>query len=441
MEFSPYHSRSTHVCSRPRIDASRGDFGRVSASKLFQGRSREAEWRSSNHAHRWARTRCRRSAVDEAASIDVLCSDKTGTLTENALTVTAFHAMPGFNESHVLGVAALPSSDGGDDPVNGAIRAAAAKKVASDLPTLVKFIPFDPATKMSEATATDPGGAPVRAVKGAFAAVARLTQTDPKASKTANELEAKGFRVMAVAVGPTTALKLVGIIALSDPPRPDSAALIAELHTLGVRGVMVTGDAAATAAIVAHDVGLDGKRTSRQFTDWRHPDQQSLATSRSLARSGRYARSVRGRVQNRSGCKANAECSPECTKNLRRASTCARAGLRRTTCPLGPRERTPRFRDSHASAVWLARAAGWSRCGGKAPATRLFQPQRQQSNRDLACHDSSTHTLHLDFRGITGIGITRWQGRRPGRTIVSGWRVTRPERDPILPRLRLMTRR
>ena len=112
---------------------------------------------------------------------------------------------------------------------------------------------------MSEATATDPGGATVRAVKGAFTAVAGLTQAPPDASKTANELEAKGFRVLAVAVGPPAALKLAGIIALSDPPRPDSAALITELHALGVRTVMVTGDAPATAAIVAHAVGLDGK--------------------------------------------------------------------------------------------------------------------------------------------------------------------------------------
>jgi len=201
----------------------------------------------------------RLSAVDEAASIDVLCADKTGTLTENVLTVTAVHAMPGFDESHVLGVAALASSDGGDDPVDGAIRAAAAKKLTSDLPKLIKFVPFDPATKMSEATATDPGGATVRVVKGAFAAVAGLTQTNAEAAKTANELEAQGFRVLAVALGPPTALKLSGIIALSDPPRPDSAALIAELHTLGVRAVMVTGDAPATAAIVAHAVGLDGK--------------------------------------------------------------------------------------------------------------------------------------------------------------------------------------
>ena len=200
----------------------------------------------------------RLSAVDEAASIDVLCADKTGTLTENELTVTAVHAMPGFDEPHVLGLAALASSDGGQDPVDAAIRAAA-KKAASDLPKLIKFVPFDPGTKMSEATATDPGGATVRAVKGAFTAVAGLTQATPDASKTANELEAKGFRVLAVAVGPPAALKLAGIIALSDPPRTDSAALITELQALGVRAVMVTGDAPATAAIVAHDVGLEGK--------------------------------------------------------------------------------------------------------------------------------------------------------------------------------------
>jgi len=201
----------------------------------------------------------RLSAVDEAASIDVLCADKTGTLTQNQLTVTAVHAMPGFDESHVLGLAALASSDGGQDPVDGAIRAAAAKKAASDLPKLIKFVPFDPATKMSQATAAAPGGATVRAVKGAFAAVSGLTQAPPDAAKVADELEAKGYRVLAVAAGPPAALKLAGIIALSDPPRPDSAALIAELHTLGVRAVMVTGDAPATAAIVAHDVGMDGK--------------------------------------------------------------------------------------------------------------------------------------------------------------------------------------
>jgi len=200
----------------------------------------------------------RLSAVDEAASMDVLCADKTGTLTRNALTVTTVHPMPGFDEAHVLALAALASSDGGQDPVDGAIRAAAATKAISDAPKLVKFAPFDPAKKMSEATATDSTGGTQRIVKGAFAAVVGLAQPSPAAAAAAKELEGKGFRVLAVAAGTATAMKLAGLIALSDPPRPDSAALVTELHKLGVRTVMVTGDAPATASIVAKAVGLDG---------------------------------------------------------------------------------------------------------------------------------------------------------------------------------------
>ena len=200
----------------------------------------------------------RLSAVDEAATIDVLCADKTGTLTLNELKVTAVRPVDDFDEAHLLAMAALASSDGGQDPVDGAIRTAASVNVPADLPTLIKFVPFDPATKMSEASVTDTGGATLRVVKGAFAAVIGLTPASPVAAAAASELEAQGFRVLAVAVGPPAAMRLAGVIALSDPPRPDSVALIAELRTLGVRTVMVTGDAPATAAIVARAVGLDG---------------------------------------------------------------------------------------------------------------------------------------------------------------------------------------
>jgi H+-transporting ATPase len=201
----------------------------------------------------------RLSAVDEAASMDVLCADKTGTLTCNALTVTRVHPLPGFEAAHVLGLAGLASSEGGQDPVDAAIRAAAAGgEPASDLPKIVKFVPFDPATKMSEATATDSSGKIQRIVKGAFAAVISLAQKSATAAGAADELEKQGFRVLAVAAGPPKAMKLIGLIALSDPPRDDSTALISELHGLGVRTVMVTGDAPATASIVAHAVGLDG---------------------------------------------------------------------------------------------------------------------------------------------------------------------------------------
>ena len=201
----------------------------------------------------------RLSAVDEAAAMDILCADKTGTLTNNELKVTTIHPMPGFDEAQVMGLAALTSSDGGQDPVDGAIRASAAlNSGANNLPNLKKLIPFDPATKMSEATATDSAGSTLRVVKGAFAAVVGLTQAPTDAAMIANELESQGLRVLAVAVGPAGALKLAGIIALSDPPRTDSAALITELRILGVRTVMVTGDAPVTATIVARAIGLDG---------------------------------------------------------------------------------------------------------------------------------------------------------------------------------------
>jgi H+-transporting ATPase len=89
----------------------------------------------------------RLSALDEAAGMDVLCADKTGTLTRNELTVTACHALPGFEEGQILAMAALASSDGGADPLDAAIRAASRP---ADLARwkLVTFTPFDPTRKM-----------------------------------------------------------------------------------------------------------------------------------------------------------------------------------------------------------------------------------------------------------------------------------------------------
>ena len=200
----------------------------------------------------------RLSAVDEAASIDVLCADKTGTLTCNQLKVTSTRPMAGFDESQVLGLAAIASSEGGQDPLDAAIRSGALAKGVSGLPKMIRFVPFDPATKIAEATATDPSGSTVRIVKGAFEVVAGLAQPSPDAPQIAGQMEAQGGRVLAVAVGPAGALKLAGIISLSDPPRRDSVKLVEELSSLGIRTVMVTGDAPATAAVVAHEVGLKG---------------------------------------------------------------------------------------------------------------------------------------------------------------------------------------
>ena len=200
----------------------------------------------------------RLTAVDEAASIDVLCSDKTGTLTRNELSVTSVRPMEGFDEARALGLAALASSEGGQDPVDEAIRKAASQKPGAALPRLTAFIPFDPARKTSEATATDEQGRAVRIVKGAFAAVVALAAPSPEAAAIASDLEKHGFRVLAVAAGVEGDVRVAGLIALSDPPRADSSSLISELRALGVRTVMVTGDAEVTAGIVAHAVGLTG---------------------------------------------------------------------------------------------------------------------------------------------------------------------------------------
>ncbi len=136
--------------------------------------------------------------------------------------------------------------------------AATARAAAPGLPELIKFVPLDPAKKMSEAAVIDARGVAGCVVKGAFREVVSLTPPSPGASNEATELEGRGFRVLAVAAGRLHAMKPAGLIALSDPPRPDAAALIAELRALGVRTLMVTGDAPRSVATVARALELDG---------------------------------------------------------------------------------------------------------------------------------------------------------------------------------------
>jgi H+-transporting ATPase len=218
----------------------------------------------------------RLSAVDEAASMDVLCADKTGTLTQNELSVTCVHSLSGFDEAHVLALAALASSEGGQDPVDGAIRSAAAARKISETMHLTAFTPFDPANKRSEATFADTTGAPQRVCKGAFSAIVGLAPVEASAATAAKDLESKGYRVLAVATGPATAMKMVGLIALSDPARDDSPGLVTALQALGVRTIMVTGDAPATAAIVAHTAGLKGAVSPPGIAADARPEQFSV---------------------------------------------------------------------------------------------------------------------------------------------------------------------
>ena len=110
----------------------------------------------------------RLSAVDEAASMDVLCADKTGTLTRNELAVSTVVPVAGQDKAVVLALAALASSDGGQDPVDAAIRTAASLLAVPAVPQFVRFLPFDPATRMAEAIGRGAAGSELRIVKGAY---------------------------------------------------------------------------------------------------------------------------------------------------------------------------------------------------------------------------------------------------------------------------------
>lgn len=206
----------------------------------------------------------RLSAVEDAATLDVLCADKTGTLTQNQLTVGAVRALNGLTEPQLLVLAGLASSEGGQDPVDGAIRAAAAGAQGAHAPPpqlrRVQFVPFDPDTKIATATATDSAARTVRIVKGAWSAVQALSAPSAAAQAAVQELVEQGYRVLAVARADADAalLQLVGLIALTDPVRSDSRPLIEQLALMGVHTVMVTGDAPATAAVVARTLGMTG---------------------------------------------------------------------------------------------------------------------------------------------------------------------------------------
>jgi len=198
----------------------------------------------------------RLSAAHEAAAMDMLCADKTGTLTRNTLEVVDVIAMNGYTRDRVLALAGLASSEADQDPIDAAIRATAVEADAQE--RLLRFVPFDPATKTAEAVAVDAQGHELRVAKGAFEVIAKMAAVPPDAQQLVDRLAQQGNRVIAIAAGAPGSLCLAGVIALSDPPREDSANLIAALRDMGVRTVMVTGDSPLTGAAIARKVGIDG---------------------------------------------------------------------------------------------------------------------------------------------------------------------------------------
>ncbi len=209
----------------------------------------------------------RLSAIEEAAAMDVLASDKTGTITANRLTLAALKPANGIAENDLLRLAALACDAATQDPIDLAIlNAARERKLLEHPPRRIRFTPFDPQTRRSETLFEEDHGTR-RAIKGAAVEVAALAGA-PEVAAEVETLAAGGYRVLGVAFGDEATLQFAGLVALQDPPRQDSAALIENLRQLGVRVVMVTGDGEATARTVAKTVGIGGRACpARVITD------------------------------------------------------------------------------------------------------------------------------------------------------------------------------
>jgi len=202
----------------------------------------------------------RLSASEDAASMDTLCVDKTGTITLNKISVAEVVPFNSFSKDDVVVFGALASEEANQDPIDLAfIQEAKDKKLEISKYKVLKFVPFDPKTRRTEATVQFDGKT-VDVIKGAVNVVIQLCKLDEQTKKnvqeTMDEMAEKGYRSLGVALRENGEAKLIGIVGLYDKPRPDSAHLISELKSLGVKVKMLTGDAKPIALQVAKQVGL-----------------------------------------------------------------------------------------------------------------------------------------------------------------------------------------
>jgi H+-transporting ATPase len=202
----------------------------------------------------------RLSAIQDAAAMDILCLDKTGTITANRLSIERLVPLASATTDEVLRLAALASDEATQDPIDLAIlKAARERGLIVNPSSRFDFVPFDPATKRSEVSLRQDHEV-ARIIKGAPSVLAELAHIPwLEIAAQVEQLAASGARVLAVASGTGATLHLAGFIALNDPPRPDSAALITALRQHGVCVILVTGDGEATARAVAAKVGIPGE--------------------------------------------------------------------------------------------------------------------------------------------------------------------------------------
>jgi H+-transporting ATPase len=204
-------------------------------------------------------------AIEEMAGMDVLCSDKTGTITKNELTVGEVKPLGEFTENDVLLYSALASKEENKDPIDNAIIAKARSVTALAEPLqryrTSDFKPFDPVSKRTEATLQESNGENFKVSKGApqviLSSVLNREKINSQVEEIVDAFAVKGYRSLGVVkTDSQDRWQFVGLIALYDPPREDSAGTIKIAESMGVNVKMVTGDHVAIAKETAKRVNL-----------------------------------------------------------------------------------------------------------------------------------------------------------------------------------------